>query len=544
MKKKLFDIIKFYNIIPLLALATVLIFSRNYIFLLTCNFLKITETSIFYTVYHFTINLALIALWIYITLFHIRNRRYNKITGRNFKSDSRKYHLTYTQLRDYFKIENADPHKLDTSSFPEIDWKNASGIIFGKDKKKLIYIPANCESNIAIMGPPGSGKTAGFANVNALSFPGSVMAIDIKQDIYEYCKNKRKIIRFCPDSATALKDSYHFNPLANINTMSDTEKKLYINSMATTLIPNENNSSDGNYFTTRGRKFFEGIVHLLLFKNPDITFPDIVHKILSRNAFDWVTEAMESDCTEAMELLSSFYMNSEKNISGAYDNLCTALNFFSNPILDELLTDNGKCIDIFLLEQGFDIYLQISQENLNSYASLFTLIISSFCTSFTKRTDNVICRKNGTKNREILLLIDEFPALTFAYSQINMILSTLRSKSVICCIIQQNLNQLIYRYQQAGANSLLSNCNYQVILGSNDITSSKTYSELFGTKKTLKVTNSETSSKNNTSGSSVQPDREPVLRPEDFGDLQSENKMAIYFKGKYCICDKINCYKN
>ena len=82
---------------------------------------------------------------------------------------------------------------------------------------------------------------------------------------------------------------------------------------------------------------------------------------------------------------------------------------FSNPVLDELLSKGGDCINIEDLENGSDIYLQISQEHLDAYAPLFTLLIQSFSTAFTKRPDS----STGVKNRPILMLMDEFPQLTF-----------------------------------------------------------------------------------------------------------------------------------
>ena len=80
-------------------------------------------------------------------------------------------------------------------------------IIFGTDKGKLIQIPSDSECNIAIFGPPGSGKTSGIAIINAMSFQGSVLAVDVKGDLYNYVSKhtNRKIVRFCPDSPTALK---------------------------------------------------------------------------------------------------------------------------------------------------------------------------------------------------------------------------------------------------------------------------------------------------------------------------------------------------
>ncbi len=537
MKKKklsLWETIKYYNMIPLAILGIILIAIKDLAVSGLYEITQATETELFYDWVPYITYGGLAVIWIIIAFTTFREKRYLYLTGRRFAYDKGHYRpLSYGQLVDYFK--DADVHKLDTEDFPKIRWQDAHGLIFGKDKGRLIKIPSNAETNIAVFGPPGSGKTSGIAIINALRFEGSVLAIDIKGDIYNFCKAKRKIVRFCPDEPDAVKISMHFNPLAGISEMNITDKKLYIESMATVLIPDEG-GSDGGYFTSRARKYFQGIVHLLLFEDPKTTFPEIVHKILEGNCFEWVNQAREGDCIEAKELLSPFYGNNEKNVSGAYDNLCTAMTPFSNPVLDELLTDNGNCISIKTLEKGVDVYLQITQEHLDAYAPLFTMIIQSFSTAFTKRPDS----STGYKNRPILMLLDEFPALTYSYKLINSNLSTLRSKSIICMIIQQNMAQLENRYQPSGTRSIVGNCNYQIILGSNDISSSDVFSRTFGERKILKVSKSETSSEQTSSGRNIQEAKERIFAPEDFGDLGDE--LIIYFKGKHCRCKKLNCY--
>lgn len=531
--------IKYYRFIPLLIMAFILYILHEPLFQYLCYLTMVDEHSKLYKLFHMFANMFLIYTWIICAFTTWRSRQYLYMTGRNFENDTSKYKRSYWQLVDYFK--DAEPHKLDTSMFPVSNWRDVNGIIFGIDEKRLLAIPSNSECNLAIFGPPGSGKTSGIGIINAMQFSGSVLAVDIKGDIYNYVKkhSKRTIVRFCPDDPNAMRESFHFDPLAGIWDMDVTDRKLYIDSMATVLIPDDG-GSDGNYFSSRARKMFQGIVHLLLHKNPDISFPDIIHSILSGNIFDWVNAAIEGDCLTAKELLASFYGNNEKNITSAYDCLTTALVNFSSPVLDKLLSKSNRSISIDTLELGTDVYLQISQEHLDVYAPLFTLIIQSFSTAFTKRPDS----STGAKNRPILMLLDEFPQLTFSYGLINRNLSTLRSKNVICMIIQQNLSQLEQRYKNTGARSIIGNCNYQIILGSNDITTSKTFSDFFGTKKVLKVSNSHTVSKNDSSGLSVHETTEKVFPPEHFGDLPSQNSMIIYFKGKYTECKKLNCYKN
>lgn len=534
----LWNEIKYYNIPEFTILGLILYIIRDLVVTLVCMSSDISYLSPLYNLYEFTVYFVLFGIWFILTFVTIRQKLYFRKTGRNFIKDNHKYKRTFTELVDYFR--DAEPHRLDTSSFAEKNWRKATGIILGRDGKKLIQIPTNCESNISIMGPPGSGKTTGFAISNAVKFRGSVLAIDIKGDIYNYTKKHRKILRFCPDHPDALTVSYHFNPLAHINEMNCTERKLYIESMGTVLIPDQNGSSDSNYFSSRARKYFQGITHMMLHDNPDTTFPDIVHAILKGNYADWVFKARETECIEAAELLLSFEGNSEKNVSSAYDALCTAMTSYSNPVLDTLLKGDKRCISMECLEKGYDVYLQISQEHLNVYAPLFTLIVQSFSTAFSKRKDS----STGIKNRPILMLLDEFPQMTFSYELINKNLSTLRSKSVIIAMLQQNRSQLEYKYTPIGTSSILGNCNYQLILGSNDPSSSEQYSKMFGLKKVLKIGNNVTHAEKASSGKNIQEAREPVFYPEDFGDLDATNEMILYAKGKYCRCQKINVIKD
>lgn len=530
--------VKYYSILEFLVSAIALLIGKDLILQIFFSISYIQETDPFYDLATQIIPVLIWALWLFLFFYISKNKRYTFLTGRKYGYDKGHYKRSYGELIDYFR--DSEPHKMDTSEFQEQIWQDTKGLIFGMDGKRLISIPSTSELNCAVYGPPGSGKTSGIAIINAMRFEGSVLAIDIKGDLYNYVHShsNRKIIRFAPDAPDALQISCRFDPLSGFANMSETDKKLYLENMATVLIANEG-SNEGNYFTTRARKLFQGITYLILSQNQNASFPDIIHAILKGNVFTWVKTAINSNCTPAKELLASFLGNNEKNVAGAYDALTTALVHFSNPILDQLLSKGNNCVSIADLENGYDVYLQIAQEHLDAYAPLFTLMIQNFSTAFSRRADN----STGAKNRPLLMLMDEFPQLTFSYKMINTNLSTLRSKSVICMIIMQNLSQLEYRYQSAGARSIIGNCNYQVILGSNDIQSSETFSKMFGTKKILKVSNSLTNSSKSSSGKSVQEIDTRVYPPEYFGDLSAKSKMILYAKGKYAELTKLNCYK-
>lgn len=467
----------------------------------------------------------------------ILSRKYNDKTGRNLVQDRLQYGLSLRRLFAIFA--EAENGKLETESYKKQDWTQSDGVIFGTDKQeRLVSLPSDAEGNIAVYGPPGSGKTAGVAIPSAMQFRGSVLAVDIKGDIYNYVSNHthRKIIRFCPDNPDALSVSAHFDPLQYIRELTPERQKIAVRAMACTLIPSAG-GNDTHYFTDTARTFFEGILFLLMDENPAIIFPEIIHKILSGNIFEWVKHSMSSDCQNAKEKLDAYYGNNEKNVTGAYSTLTQALDSFADPLLDQLLQPSKNAISIKQMDAGYDIYLQVDQANLEVYAPLMTLIINQIMDSLTRRPD----KSTGIKTRPILFLLDEFPQLTFSYDQIGSALSTLRSKNIQICLIQQNLAQLIAKYNSAQARSLIGNCNYQYILGSNDAESSRYFSELVGSKVRLKVNESFGS---NSKSKNLQEQVEPVYRPEYFSRLPSEGKGILYAKGKYAELEKINCYRS
>lgn len=547
--------LKRYNVIAFLVWAFLNAILRKPVTNLVCNLEQLDpyRDSLEIILTKITVPAVMWGLWIVIMFTTTRDKMYYDRTGRNYSTDHGRYKRSFGELIDYFR--DAEPRKLDTSVYPVMDWKQCGGIPLGKDDKgRLIYIKPGSELNAVIYGPPGAGKTSGIGIPSVINYRGSCLVVDIKGDIYNFVskhnpKRAKRILRFAPDDPDALEISCHFDPFSGIDEMDPTAKKLFIESMATVLIPDEKGSGD-NFFTSRGRKLFRGVCHMILSEQPDASLPDVIHAILQGNVFDWVKRAIaaenpdnDPDLIVAKELMSSFFGTNEKNTSGCWDACCSAIATFSNPVLDVLLARDKDSISNKTLDDGKDIYLQIQQQHLDAYAPLFTLIIQTLSTGFTRRPDS----STGAKNRPILMLLDEFPQLTFDYKLINSNLSTLRSKNVIIMMIMQNLSQLEYRYQQIGARSITGNCNVQVILGSNDPYSSKTFSDLFGDKKVLKAGRSQSSSGSSSFDNfsrSSQEATDRVFPPETFGDLSSRGKEIIYLKGKYAELNKINCYRD
>ena len=490
---------------------------------------------------------SLVIIWLVSYVLYILQKVYKKSTGRNYIKDRLNFKMSFYELYRFFK--NADNQSLDMKRFKGENWKTAEGILFGYgDKGELVKLSSQAEANIFVAGAPGSHKTSGIVLPTCGSYQGSILAVDIKGDIYNYTKDKRdKVLRFCPDlcdsdgNNVALEKSCTFNPLRDIWKMSSSERKLFVTNMSIALIPTLNEKD--TYFSTNARKMFCGFVLFLIETCEGITFPEILHTILHNqkphsyslewfpeDIFQWIELIASSPYPAAVEQVASMIGNNEKNISGVFDRLCTPLTLLTNEILDKLLIDTDNCISADMLEKGYDVFLQIRQENLEVYASLFTMIIQNFMTSFSRRIDTSM----GFHNRPILIILDEFPQLTFSYETINSALSTLRSKSVQCMIIAQSISQLGENYGNFGYQSLLGNCNYQLCLKANDDLTQQHFSNLCGTKRSLRKSFSQTDTSTEV--------REPVYLPEEFGNLQ--NELVVYYNGKHAKIKKIKPYKS
>lgn len=484
------------------------------------------------------VDIGLIGFWLYLYCCFIRDKIYFNLTdGRKYTKDNARTGKDFFYLLQFYRHE-AEEHKLNIKQFPVATWREIKGLPLAQVGKRCVCIPSTEQTNFTLTGAPGCGKTQ-TAEACAITHEGSVVFVDVK-GVSHLNKPGRNIKRFCPEDPDYKTESCHFNPLKGLESMTLSQKKLYLTEMANILIPDEP-GSDGNFFPSRARKAFIGIVFLLLDVKPEgktLTFPAVVHNILQNNIFGWINKVKESDCTEAKEQIAAFDQASEKNIAGVYDALCTALAPFSNEIFDYLLDDKGDQIGVEMLDNGADLYLQIKQEHLTAMAPIITMILNSLMRDFMNRPDSA----SGIKTRNILVVLDEFPQLTFSYDMANTYLSTLRSKNVQIMLVFQSIKQLKYKYRD-GAEALIGNCNYQLIFKCNDVESRTNYSKLIGTHQVLRVSDS-APNKNASEGhasKNVSIVREPVFQPEDFGDLEDE--VIIYFDGKYLRGKKIVTYK-
>ena len=477
---------------------------------------------------------------------------YRDVTGgRSFLCDRRDTGRSYWDLIRYYK--DADPYRIKEKHLPTEDWKSAEGVILGRVGDRLIRRPSDAPGNIFCAGLPGSQKTTTIIACTALRFgalvpesgasyysrygrdglirtSASVVCIDLKGDVIHWTNGKRPIKVFDPEDPFSL----HFDPFHEIKNLDVSDRRIFLDGIADIIIQ-EDRGDGGKYFTEGARDYFTGVSLLMLHENCNTSFMEVVDGILHGNAFDWVMRVCDSDCDEAKDYLASCLGSNEKNVAGCYNSVSKALRPFKTGALPQLLNGEGECVSVDMIDEGWDIYIELKIDRLPQYSSCVTLLLQQLMNALMARPDSV----TGARNRPVIFLLDELPKLSFDFNTLETCLSTMRSKQVTCCMASQSISQAQDKYGEHAFDDLIDCCQYVVCTAAMSPKNRKWWSEMIGSRKVLKRS---TSSNENNSGISAQETREPILEPEAFGNLQ--DKIVIYSGGEgYVIADKCKVYE-
>ena len=534
--------VKYYNLLIYLAFAVVLFLVKDYVFLLMCQLMQVTsERSIFYKINELLTPLMLIALWGFIFFYNTREKAYRYRTGRSFGYDSGHYHRTYSELVDYFK--DADPMAMDIESLPTMKWQDSSGLIFGKKNGKLISFEPNKNGISAMVwGAPGDGKTTSTIITSCRQFglkktasgklvqKGAVMVTDLKGDIYEANKKYRRIKRF---STIHWQESAHYDPLVEARKMKPADRAVFLENLSITIIP-EDGSSDSKYFVDGARDFFTGIAVYLLNKDNTISFSSIIEEIVIGNYSKWVLEIMQSEDKLAQSYTNHFYGENERNCAGCYSKGVSCCRLFSSDIMKHLLNNEGDVISPADLENCIDIYIQIDPNTITLMAPVIAMLYQSFMSA-------MLYRKEG-QAPPIAFVMDEFGQIP-AMPVIAQSAALMRAYNCSLLFSCQSLAMIEKHYGVAGRKLLMDCVKVNCFLSIMDPDTRDWASRLIGTRKVLKISNSEQQTQNGTSGRSVTEAREKVFEPEEFGDLPNTDELIIYYKGKYIKAEKTYYFK-
>lgn len=435
-------------------------------------------------------------------------------------------------------------------------------------EKKLTIIDST-NSHIGLIAQTRSGKGAGVIIPTGLNWEQSLIALDVKKEIYIYTKNyreqvlKNKILLFEPFNDKPEKNKVRYNPLAEIRIGTKNEvDDCYIIAEILTAPPE---AKDKNHWTESAKNLvFGAILHLAYvnkLEGKEVTLGEVYDFLTSDNLMKKIKECgtylHESEnffktiydetqligVPEGTHPLVKRWANEMSNKRGEEfsDILSTTLaniSLFKSPLVRWATSKSDfKMNDIANKETPYSLYLVLPEEQIQTSGMLIKLMITMFISKLTPK-DFV----NNNNKYETLALLDELPLFNYI-PQIERGSGFAAGAKIKLLVVGQSLSQFYKIYGEK--NMLLDNLANNVFYASatTDLTTAEKVSKLLG-NKTIVYKNASYSQKLFSQRLSDTTTKRELLTPDEIINLP-EDKNLIMLRGdiRTVLGKKIQYYK-
>ena len=346
-------------------------------------------------------------------------------------------------------------------------------------------------NNDAIIGPSGSGKTRGYVIPNILRMNESMIVTDTKGCIKEQvrlCLEKGGYEIQCVDFRGKT-NGYGYNPFDYIR--YDEEHEEYsgrdIKTIASALIPVKD--SKDPFWEMAARQVFECLTAYVLECLPK----DELNMVSVLKLFSIIdTEEFHRLFLELRELSPDSYAVSlydmikgnataDKMNASINGVLSQKLSLYAEKSVQQLFTAENRVDFRMLGRKKTALFLIISDtdRSMDDLANLF------YTQAFHELCDSA--DSDYTDNRlpvPVRFYLDDFAA-NVLIPDFDNIISVIRSREIAVSIVLQSLSQLQKMYGNAGAKTILNNCDNCLYLGGQDVETAE-----FISRKANKTTSS------------------------------------------------------
>ncbi len=355
------------------------------------------------------------------------------------------------------------------------------GILLGRYRGREIYLPG--QGFVLVAAPTRSGKGAGIVIPNLLTFPGSILVLDIKEENFDVSAGYRRAIGqsvFLFNPFAADLRSHRYNPLDALG-----EDPLFwpgeILSIAQVFYPERGADS---FWNDQARNLFLGLV-LYLCETPGL--PRSLGEVLrqasgnSRGLRDHLQGLMQrgsalrplsAGCREALQ---RFLANGEATFAGILAAFNAPLLIFANPIVDAA-TSASDFSFFDLRRRPMTVYLGIAPNHLSDAARLLNLLFTQAIHTNTR----VLPARDKGLCHQCLVLLDEFAALG-PMPIIADAMPFLAGYNLRLLTIIQSVGQLAGLYVEATTRTLLANHAAVVAFAARELRDARELSEALGT---------------------------------------------------------------
>jgi type IV secretion system protein VirD4 len=341
-----------------------------------------------------------------------------------------------------------------------------SGPVFGKTarpRRSGDYLTNGEHAHSLIVAPTRAGKGVGIVIPTLLTFKGSVLALDVKGELFELTSRARrdqghKIFKFAPFDPEGRSHSY--NPVEDVIAVPPGRRFSEARRLAVNLITAKGKGAEG--FLDGARDLFvAGVLACIEQGTPSI---GAVYDLFSQPGEKYklfAKLAEETQIAEVRRIFDNMAANDSKIITSYTSVLGDGgLNLWADPLIRAATSKSDFSI-YSLRSRPSTIYLCVSPNDLIVIAPLIRL--------FFQQVVSILQRTMPTPREkcEVLFLLDEFKHLGKLES-IETAITTIAGYNGRFMFIIQSLSALTGGYEQAGKENFLSNTGVQIFMATAD----------------------------------------------------------------------------
>lgn len=370
------------------------------------------------------------------------------------------------------------------------------------------YLRHNGPEHVLAMAPTRSGKGVSLIINTLLTWPHSVVVMDIKGENwgvtagYRHTYMRQKTLHFNPADSTGV--SCRFNPLDEIR-VGQTEEIKDAQNIAQILIDPEGKGA-GDYWTKAGLGFLTGAILFVLYKKrmegkgatlSDLisffTQPDKPFDVVLTDDMQKGTHVPAGDDTlmrlygvagqthpAIAEAATEMLNKADKERSGVLSTAIASLSLYRDPIIKKnTACSDFKISDLMNFDTPVSLYLVIPPSDLARLMPLVRIMITLITAKLTGKMEFKDGQSVKTYKHRLLLLLDEFPALG-QLNDLEKAFAFIAGYGLKAFLIVQSINQLNKTY--GNDNSIIDNCHIRIFFAPNDAKTPDTVSRMLGTK--------------------------------------------------------------
>ena len=366
------------------------------------------------------------------------------------------------------------------------------GVFIGRTKNN--YLRHSGPEHVMTFAPTRSGKGVGLVVPTLLSWSHSTVVHDIKGENWQLTSGHRSGFSYCILFDPTNPASAKYNPLLEVRKGRNEVRD--VQNIADILVDPEGALERRSHWEKTAHALLVGaILHVLysqeektlarvasFLSDPERTFKATLIAMMSTNHLGCRDAAIPKVHPVVAQASRELLNKSENERSGVLSTAMSFLGLYRDPTVAEVTSScDWRIEDLVSADKPVSLYLVVPPSDISRTKPLVRLILNQIGRRLTEKLDGDI---DGNARRQVLLMLDEFPALG-RLEFFESALAFMAGYGLRAFLITQSLNQIEKAY--GPNNSILDNCHVRVAFATNDERTAKRISDALGTTTEMRA---------------------------------------------------------